>query len=215
MIARTRIYLALLGAVMASAGGIALVITDSGSGAARPDYVTVSALPGVDLAELQTLPGLSATSGPFPSIAIGVSYGGRVADVVVEGRAVRRAAVGEPQVIRGSWARAGTIVLDETVARTIDVPVGEAVTVSTAGGAEALRLSGTSQTGRRVSSGAEPARAYVTQGTLARIAPNRRTWSWTMSLELAEPSKVSTYVRWLRQRYSFRQAAVAVRSPSG
>jgi hypothetical protein len=207
VIGRSRASFALLVVAAVWAAGVALVVTDPGSGAARPGYLTVSALPGVDLSELRALPGLRATSGPYPSVVAGVGHGGRVADVVLEGRAVRRAVVGEPQMISGSWARAGGLVLDQSTARALRVPAGALVTIPTATGPTVLRVSGISRTARRAS--------YLTTGTLERIAPDRHTWSWTMCMELADTGDLSKYADWLRRRYSFRQAAVAIRSASG
>jgi hypothetical protein len=213
VIVRTRIGLAALCSAAVAATAVALTAPDEGSGAREPKYLVVSALPGVGLADLEQLPGLGATSGPFPSVGTEVRLGGRSAGVTLEGRDVRRSAVGQPPLASGSWTGAGTVVLDKRVAHAIGAHVGAPVTVATADGPAVLRLSGTTVGIRGVSPAA--ARGYVTEHALRRVAPNRRTWSWTLNLRLAEPHALARYASWLRERFPARQAAVAVRSESG
>jgi hypothetical protein len=213
IIDRTRIAFALLAVAAAGTTVTMLTIAGAGStlGAERATQLVVSALPGTDLSQLEALPGLSATSGPFPSVTTGVRYGRRAADLRLEGRAVLGSVAGGPTLSSGARARSGTLVLDEAVAHAIRAHVGARVTVATASGPATLRLSGIAAAPQGASNfAARAGTGYVTPSTLRRVAPNRRTYASTLYLRLADTRDSAKYVRWIRAQYPAHQATVVL-----
>src|SRR2546428_321222 len=67
--------------------------------ATNPPDVQVSALPGVDLRPVTRLPGLRASSGPFPDVDSSISYRGREVGVRLEGRPASSSVVDHPQLV--------------------------------------------------------------------------------------------------------------------
>jgi hypothetical protein len=212
IIDRTRIAFALLVIAAAATMVTMLTIAAAGSapGAEGDTQLVVSALPGTDLSQLEALPGLSATSGPFPSVTTGVRYGRRAADVRLEGRAGVHSAVGGPS-LSSAWARRRTLVLDQTVANAIRAHVGARITVATASGPATLRLGGIAAAPHGASNlAARAGMGYVTLSTLERVAPNRRTHASTLYLRLADARDSAKYARWIRARYPAHQATVVL-----
>lgn len=205
----------MLGAAAAATTAIVLTTAGAGSGfgAENAAQIAVSALPGADLGELERLPGLAATSGPFPTVATGVRYGRHTADVTLEGRAGPRSAVGGLSLSYGVWKRSGALVLDQDVARAIGAWVGARITISTVDGPARLRLGGITAGASHLPGRA--ARGYVSMGTLERVAPNRRTWSSTLYLLLADPRSSSRYAQWISAAHPAPQATVDVLRGSG
>jgi hypothetical protein len=171
-------------------------------------HVAVSALPGVDLDPIEKLPGLEATSGPYPSVSTGLRHGRRAADVRLEGRTLRRSAVDRPSLTSGEWIGPSTIVLEERLARALRARAGSRVTVATAHGPAVLRVAGTTLTGSGIHGGTGGI-AYVTPSTIASVAPNSQTHGSTLYLRLADPKSSPRYVNWIRQRYPGPQVTVA------
>ncbi|HEX3492589.1 MAG TPA: FtsX-like permease family protein [Streptosporangiaceae bacterium] len=81
------------------------------------------------LAALARAPGVTAHSGPFPVAWPVLRAHGVRADVMAEGRDTGRAAVDQPEVIRGSWVRPGGVVLERAFAQAIKAGVGDRVTL--------------------------------------------------------------------------------------
>jgi hypothetical protein len=174
-------------------------------------HVAVTALPGVDLDPIQKLPGLEATSGPFPSVSTGLRYGRRAADVRLEGRTLRRSAVDRPSLTSGGWIGPRTIVLEERLARALRARAGSRVTVATAHGPAVLRVAGTALTGSGIhgGTGGIGGIGYVTPSTIASVAPNSQTHGSTLYLRLADPESAPRYAEWITQRYPGPQVTVA------
>jgi putative ABC transport system permease protein len=211
-------------AVMALAAGAAatVVVAIAGPSGKAPSpttfdatngpHVAVSALPGVNLRPLADLPGLTAASGPFTGVDTSLRYAGREVGVRLEGRPAAKSAVDQPLLVSGEWARPGTVVLERSTARALDVPLGGRLTVATTRGRTALTVSGVAET-------AAPARypgtgrglGYVEPGTLAGVGP-KATFGSTMLLRLADPDRTGKYLEWIKQRYPGAQ--VAVEAPS-
>jgi hypothetical protein len=210
-------------AVAAAAAGV-VIAASSGGSAAGPwqqtfeatdgPHVMVSALPGVDLAPLRVIPGLSAASGPFPGVDTSLRYRGREIGARLEGRPDAVTAVDHPLLVSGKWARHGTIVLERSTAGALNVPLGGQVTVAAARGRLRLTVGGIAETAASSrSSGTARGLGYVVPSTLSGVAP-KETYGSTMLLRLADPERAGKYVDWIKQRYPGGQVAVEAPSPS-
>jgi ABC-type antimicrobial peptide transport system permease subunit len=82
-----------------------------------------------DLEELATADGVTEHSGPYPVIAAKVEASGRTSDVQVVGRDTAIASVDQPDVTQGSWVSDGGVVLEAAFASSLDVRVGNSVTL--------------------------------------------------------------------------------------
>lgn len=212
---RTKLGLAAMsGLVVAATAAITLGATATGSTVPRAfeatnaPHVTVSALPGVDLAPLARLPGLSASSGPYPDVVTGASLGAREADVTLEARGPRTSVVDRPLLASGTWTRPGMMVLEQGLAQALRARAGSRVAISTAHGPARLRVAGIAVSTSRAQLDGRAGIAYVTRRTLAGIAPNGRTLGSTLYLRLSNPGSSRAYAAWLRQRYPGPQVTV-------
>jgi hypothetical protein len=207
---------------LAAAAAAVVIAASSGSSPAGPwqqtfeategPHVVVSALPGVDLAPLRVIPGLTAASGPFPGIDTSLRYRGREIGARLEGRPVAVTAVDHPLLVSGEWARHGTIVLERSTAGALGLSLGGQVTVAAARGGVRLTVVGIAETtALSRSPGTGRGLGYVVPSTLTGVAP-KATYGSTMLLRLADPDRARKYVDWIKQRYPGGQ--VAVEAPS-
>jgi putative ABC transport system permease protein len=183
-------------------------------------HVAVFGLPGVDLEPLARLPGLRAASGPYRTVATSLRYRGREVGVQLEGRTRSESVVDHPLLVSGRWVRPGTVVLEQSTAHALRVPLGGRVTVATAEGKESLVVGGVAKTAVRErypgsgrGLGGLGGLGYVTSRTMTGVAPSR-TYGATMLLRLDDPDRAGKYVDWIRQRYPGAQVAVEVPSRS-
>jgi putative ABC transport system permease protein len=177
-------------------------------------HVAVFGLPGVDLEPLAGLPGLSAASGPYRTVATSLRYRGREVGVQLEGRARSESVVDHPVLVSGRWVRPGTVVLEQSTAHALRVPLGGRVTVTTAEGKESLVVGGVAKTAvRERYPGSGRGLGYILSRTMTGVAPSR-TYGATMLLRLDDPDRAGKYVDWIRQRYPGAQVAVEVPSRS-
>jgi hypothetical protein len=175
-------------------------------------HLAVSGLPGVDLRPLSDLPALSAASGPYTTVATSLRYRGREVGVQLQGRPRDGSVVDRPLVVAGEWVRSGTVVLEQSTARALQVPVGGRVIVAAAEGKESLTVGGVAKTAvREHYPGSGRGLGYVLSQTMAGVAPSR-TYGATMLLRLTDPDRAGKYADWIRQRYPGAQ--VAVEAPS-
>jgi hypothetical protein len=211
-------------ALTAAAAAAVAVATGSGGSTARPwqqtfeatngPHLVVVGLPGVDLAPLREIPGLTAASGPFPGVDTSLRYRGREIGTRLEGRPVAATAVDHPLLISGGWARPGTVVLERSTARSLRVPLGGRVIVAAARGKIRLTVGGVAETAAPSrSSGYGRGLGYVVPSTLAGVAP-KTTYGSTLLLRLADPDRAGRYLDWIKQRYPGGQVAVEAPSPS-
>ncbi|MFI5952252.1 FtsX-like permease family protein [Cryptosporangium sp. NPDC051539] len=73
--------------------------------------------------------GVTARSGPFPAAGATLRLSGRTSDVQAIGRDSAAASVDRPEVRRGTWVRAGGVVVEGAFADAFGVRVGDSVTV--------------------------------------------------------------------------------------
>jgi putative ABC transport system permease protein len=206
----------LCAAVLAGAAAAAIVAAAAAPGSSVPhafeatsgSHVTVSALPGRDLAPLTRLPGLAASSGPYPSFVTGASLGRRTADVTLEARGPHGSAVERPLVVSGTWVRPGAVVLDQGLARALGAGAGDDVSFPARRGPARLRVAGVAISTSRAGLDGRTGIAWVTRPTLARIAPSPRVLGSTLYLRLSQPGRSGAYAAWLRRRYPGPQVTV-------
>ncbi|MCC5581062.1 FtsX-like permease family protein [Microtetraspora sp. AC03309] len=172
-----------------------------------------------DLAELDklaTAPGVTAHSGPYPVIAGKIEASGRTSDVQVEGRDAIVAAVDQPQVTQGSWVSDGGVVLEAAFADSLDVGVGDSVTLAgrsfkvvgvavTAAmppypGASCIVsagcINGAIPNDRDLPAGLlhNPGLAWLAQADLRSLASDRSSLSYVMNLKLADPDEAEAFI---------------------
>jgi hypothetical protein len=201
-----------LAALVATAAVVLNV--DRPSGVAQGDFevrnqahLTVSALPGVDLAPITSLPGISAASGPFPTFVTGARHGHTEADVALEGRSGGQSVVNRAVIVSGKNPAGPSVVLEQDLARALDVQAGGHITVSSAHGPTSLLVAGTAAR-REPWAGGRPGLGYVTPQTLTRLAPNAHTHGSALYLRVADPARSKRYVDWIRQTYPPHQVSV-------
>jgi hypothetical protein len=177
--------------------------------ATNPPDVQVSALPGVDLRPITRLPGLDASSGPFPDVDSSISYRGREVGIRLEGRPASSSVVDHPQLVSGEWLRPGAVVLERKLAKTLALRVGEQVRVTTSQGALPLAVAGIAATAASERYPSESrGLAYVLPETLSSIVPNKSTYGSTLLLRLSNTGDTGKMVKSIGARYPGAQVVV-------
>jgi ABC-type lipoprotein release transport system permease subunit len=183
-----------------------------------PDVVAGSG-PFAELAGLQKLAaasGVTEHSGPYPVIAGKLEASGRTSDVQVEGRDATNAAVDQPEVTRGRWVADGGVVLEAAFANSLDVNVGDSVTL----GGKPFTVVGVAVTAAMppypgssciVSAGCfrgdvsqdrglppgllhNPGLVWLTQADVRSLAGGQDPISYVMNLKLADPDEAEAFV---------------------
>jgi putative ABC transport system permease protein len=169
-----------------------------------------------DLERLATDSGVTEHSGPYPVIAGTLEASGRTSDVQVEGRDATVAAVDQPEVTQGSWVSDGGVVLEAAFARSLDVSVGDSVTLGgtsftvvglavtaamppypgTSCIVSAGCLHGAIPKDRKLPPGLlrNPGLVWLTQADVRSLAPTQSSVSYVMNLKLADPDEAEAFV---------------------
>jgi hypothetical protein len=203
--------LAVVAAIVTSA--ILLIANGSGttcvglSHLTRGPDVRVTALPGVDLRPMLGLSGLSAASGPYPGVTSSLGHGGTEVSTWIEGRPARRSAVDRPFLVSGSWPRRGGVVVEQGLARRLDLRAGQRTRVATTQGTRSLRVTGIAASSSVARTADAPGLAYVLPQDLRRVAPASVHGS-TVLLSVND-ADTGVLARWLEQRYPGPQAVIA------
>ena len=169
-----------------------------------------------DLEKLATASGVTEHSGPYPVIAGKLEASGRTSDVQVVGRDTAIALVDQPDVTQGSWVRDGGVVLEAAFANSLDVRVGDSVTL----GGTPFRVVGLAVTAAMAPypatscivtvgciNGAvpedsslppgllrNPGLAWLTQADVLSLAPAQDSIAYVMNLKLADPREAEAFV---------------------
>ncbi|MEU7552785.1 FtsX-like permease family protein [Streptomyces sp. NPDC044571] len=134
---------------------------------------------GADLDALSRLDGVTALSGPYRTAATTVESRGARAGVALRATAAVPPETGRPLLTAGSWlsppdggARAGSVVLESSVARALWAEPGDTVRVTGPdGAAHALRVEGIAEAAEpRYQPGGAPGIGWVLPATLDEIA---------------------------------------------
>jgi hypothetical protein len=174
-------------------------------------HVFVSALPGVNLAPLERLPGLVATSGPYPGIQTSLRHGGKETALYLEARPRTLGAVDRPALASGRWVEPGGVVLSRKVAQQLELRFGDDVRIGTAAGPRKLRVAGIADTTAAVRYSVAPAAievGYALPQTLSTIAPNPRAYGETLLVRLADPGSSAKFAHWIERQYPGPQVLV-------
>jgi ABC-type lipoprotein release transport system permease subunit len=155
------------------------------------------------IASLVHAAGVTAHSGPYPSLYSTIGFAGRTADVVVEGRDQTLAPVDQPKLTRGRWVRPGGVVLERGFADALGVHVGDDLTL----GGRTFRVAGIAVTAgvpvypsslcHLACLTAVPQTmglAWIMRAAAARLAGRSTTTSYLLNLRLAHPSNAAAFV---------------------
>jgi ABC-type lipoprotein release transport system permease subunit len=205
---------------------LGLVVRDAASdpyqstrAATKGPDVVASTGPFADLADLRqlaTASGVTDHSGPYPVIAGKLEASGRTSDVQVEGRDASIATVDQPEVRQGSWVSNGGVVLEAAFANSLDVHVGDPVTlggrsfevVGVAVSAAMAPYPGSSCLVRAgCVNGAIPqdrnlppgfvhnaGLVWLTQADVRSLAPAQDSMAYVMNLKLDDPDEAAAFV---------------------
>jgi ABC-type lipoprotein release transport system permease subunit len=169
-----------------------------------------------DLEKLATASGVTEHSGPYPVIAGKLEASGRTSDVQVEGRDAPIATVDQPEVTQGNWVSDGGMVLEAAFAKSLDVHVGDLVTL----GGTSFKVVGLAVTAAMppypgssciVSVGCfngaipkdrnlppgllhNPGLVWLTQADVRSRAQAQDSMSYVMNLKLANPDEAEAFV---------------------
>ena len=159
--------------------------TNGGHLLAAGDTPEVGALADVD--------GVTASSGPFPSLVTSLQVGASTYGLRTYGMD-ELPTVERPLVTDGRWVRAqGEVVLERSFARVIGAEVGDRASVRTVDGALDLEVVGLA-VGARESAypDSQPGEGFVGRADLASIQPDDGTWSWVSAARVADLGDVPT-----------------------
>lgn len=82
------------------------------------------------LADLAGAPGVTDHSGPYPVVPAQLRASGRTSDVQAMGRGAAPTSIDHPELAQGHWVRDGGVVVEAAFARSLDVRVGDRVTLN-------------------------------------------------------------------------------------
>ncbi|WP_066940774.1 FtsX-like permease family protein [Microtetraspora fusca] len=169
-----------------------------------------------ELGKLATASGVTEHSGPYPVIAGKLEASGRTSDVQAMGRDATVAAVDQPEVTQGRWVSDGGVVLEAAFADSIDVGVGDSITLGSRSfnvvgvavtaamppypGASCIVsvgcINGAIPDDRNLPAGLlhNPGLVWLTQADVLNLASDRSSLSYVMNLKLADPDKTQAFV---------------------
>jgi putative ABC transport system permease protein len=139
---------------------------------------------------IATLPGVAERDEPLPSALATVASGG---DDLLRLAGLRaRARVNMPVRTEGAAPPADGVVIERSFGEALGLRVGD--TLRLAGRPIALPVVGTAISPSQPRyPRSKPGLAWVTRGTLERIEPDRRRWSWTAAVRLTDPAAASAF----------------------
>src|SRR6266545_7335631 len=186
-----------------------------------PDVVaSVSQPAGLSrLEELAGAAGVIDHSGPYPVTPAKLQASGRTSDVQAVGRDAATASVDQPKLIHGSWVRDGGVVVEAAFANTLDVRIGDPVTLDgrsfkVVGVAVTAAMPPYPGTSCIVAVGCingaipddpadaglppgllhNPGLVWLTQADVQSLTPDPGSVSYVMNLKLADPDEAQAFV---------------------
>ena len=162
--------------------------------AAHGAHVLASFRSEADSRTVANLPGVVESDRPVPMAT---------ATMIVDGREVRVLLAGldgQPQInvpvqMEGSGVRAGTIVLENSLAQALGIPVGTSLTFTTPSGPNELEVVGTAVLPSQPRyPRSNPGLAWVTRTTLEQLVPDQGSWRWQEAVRLTDPSTAPAFV---------------------
>jgi putative ABC transport system permease protein len=150
-----------------------------------------------DTSALSGLEGVAGVSGPYRTGQATVESRGVRANVALRAADTRPPEIARPLLTAGSWldTRAGTVVLESSVARVLWAEPGDTLTVAGPGGtARTLRVAGVAEAAEpHYRPGGEPGIGWVLPGTLDAVAPHSTGRS--VGLRLDDPADIDFTVQ--------------------
>jgi ABC-type lipoprotein release transport system permease subunit len=169
------------------------------------------------LVDLASAPGVIDHSGPYPVTPAELRAPDRTSDVQVVGRDAAPASVDQPELVQGSWVSDGGVVVESAFANTLEVRVGDPVTLDgrsfevvgvavTAAmppypGASCIAAVGcasgaTPEELSKLPPGVlrNPGLVWLTQADVRSLTPDPASLSQVMNLKLADPNEAQAFV---------------------
>jgi putative ABC transport system permease protein len=166
------------------------------------------------LEELASARGVIDHSGPYPVTAAQLQAAGQTSDVQAVGRDAASASVDQPKLIQGSWVSDSGVVVEAAFADTLDVGVGDPVTLSgrsfeVVGVAVTAAMAPYPQSTCIVRVGCfagstpdelppgmlrNPGLVWLTQANVRGLAANPDSLDYVMNLKLADPDEVQAFI---------------------
>jgi predicted lysophospholipase L1 biosynthesis ABC-type transport system permease subunit len=135
---------------------------------------------------IAALPGVAERDEPVPIAPASVASGGGTDRLLLAGLR-SRARVNSPVRTEGAAPPADGIVLERSFAGALGLRVGGTLRLAAEGAPIELPIVGTAISPSQPRyPRSNPGLAWVTRGTLARIAPDRSRWSWNQAIRLED-----------------------------
>jgi putative ABC transport system permease protein len=142
------------------------------------------------LAPLAHAPGVTGTAGPYPIAFARLT--GRGTDLPIEaiGRNSDAATIDRPLLTSGRWAGPNTAVLEQGLARTLGLHVGDAISV----GGRHIRVAGIAlSTAQGFYPARRPGLIWVTPGAARSLASRAQPLGYMLELRLANPASAPAF----------------------
>ena len=140
------------------------------------------------MAALTHTPGVTGSSGPFPTAYSVLSVHGTTAPVMAEGRDPTRAGIDMPELTAGTWVRPGGVVLQRSLADALGVGPGARVTL----GGRPFLVDGVAVTASQGELWV-PGLAWVTRPAAVSLATRVSPLSYVLNLRLANPASAPAF----------------------
>jgi putative ABC transport system permease protein len=145
-------------------------------------------------APLLHAPGVRASAGPYPLAFLALTASGVDVPVQAEGRApdatAREQTIDRPLLVAGSWVRAGAVVLEQGLASTLKLKVGERVRL---GGRE-FAVGGIAMTTAQPFYPARvPGLVWVTNAAATELAAQTGRLGYLLDLRLDDPASAAAF----------------------
>lgn len=154
--------------------------------ATRGAHVTATSLGRTaDLARLESLPGVTASTGDVPLIFTGFRHEGRRFGLRLLGAGSTLREVARPLVVEGTWPRTGEVLLERSFARFLGYAPGDRIAAT---GGRLLVVSGIAvyPLGQAYPL-SQPGLAFAGRSTLALIQPDASRWGHAIGVRLDDP----------------------------
>jgi FtsX-like permease family len=168
----------------------------------RPGAAPVFGGRPADRAGLEALghaPGVVGHGGPYPVVWSTLRANGHTATVQAEGRDTARAPIDQPKLTEGRWVGHSGVVLEAAFADALGLRAGDPITLN----GRSLQVVGVAVTAAAAPY-PEPSclggfcvpagLVWLTRADTRELAPNRRSLSYVLNLELADPAAAPAFV---------------------
>jgi len=140
------------------------------------------------MAALTHTPGVTESSGPFPTASPVLRVHGTTAPVMAEGRDPARAGIDTPELTAGTWVRPGGVVLQRSLADALGAGPGDRVTL----GGRPFLVDGVAVTAAQGELWV-PGLVWVTRAAAVSLATRAHPLSYVLNLRLADPAAAPAF----------------------